>query len=81
MFRNGLCILKKMDIPGLVNFSSLGVIHKKRFFPLGNSNVDARDRVIIEFIVEVVMDVESGFTAEGAYHGDRWFIPGVSFIG
>ena len=81
MFRNGLCILKKMDIPGLVNFSSLGVVHKKRFFPLGNSNVDARDRVIIEFIVEVVMDVESGFTAEGAYHGDRWFIPGVSFIG
>ena len=81
MLQNGFCILEEVDILGLVNLASLGVIHKEHFFPLGNSDMDARDRMIIEFMVEVAMDVESGFTAEGVYHGDGWLVPCIPFMG
>jgi len=43
--------------------------------------MDARDRMIVKFVAEVMMDVESDFTAKGAYHGDGRLIPCVPFIG
>ena len=57
-----------MDIPRLMDLVSLRVIDKEGLLSLCNSKMDARDGLIIEFSMEVMVDMEGGFTAKGAYH-------------
>ena len=70
-----------MDVPRFIDLASQRVVNKEGFLSMGNSKVDARGRMIIEFVSEVSVSVDSDIATECSNHGYRGFIPHIPLIG